>query len=169
MPQFIAVNHSVCTGCRECEVVCSLYHFGECNPERSAVRVIRKEEHGLPTTLPLVCQQCDDPPCLEACPVGALSRDEGTALLSVDPEVCTGCGDCFEACPAGCIFMDVRREVAILCDLCGGQPQCVDFCHSNCLTLADSDAPDVRDRLTELAGVLDKEGLQRIRSAKGVS
>ncbi len=47
MPQFISVDHLVCTGCRECEVVCSLYHFGECNPERSAIRVVRSEKDGL--------------------------------------------------------------------------------------------------------------------------
>lgn len=154
MSEFIAVNHSVCTGCRECEVICSLFHFGECNPDRSAIRVIRKESDGLAAALPLVCQQCQDPPCLEACPTGAISQDSASGVMAVDPEACTGCADCLEACPAGCIFMDVRTGLALCCDLCGGNPQCVALCHSRGLTLTRGDESD---RAADLARVLKQD------------
>lgn len=167
MPQFIAVDHSVCTGCRECEVVCSLYHFGECNPERSAIRVIRKEKDGLVTSLPLVCQQCEQPPCIEACPTEALSRESEPSALTVDQESCSGCGDCVEACPAGCIFMDNKRNVAVCCNLCSGQPQCVALCHSSCLTLSDSNATSGEERVQSLARILEKENLWGSMARKG--
>jgi Fe-S-cluster-containing hydrogenase component 2 len=51
--------------------------------------------------------------------------------------------------------MDMQKEVAICCDLCGGQPQCVDLCHSNCLKLAEGGTEN-RDRVINLAKVLEK-------------
>jgi len=167
MPEYIAVNHSVCTGCRECEMVCSLYHYGECNPERSAIRVIRREKEGLVMSLPLVCQQCINPACAEACPVDAISRDGEPDVLTVDWETCTGCEACMDACPAGCIFMDIKRNVAISCDLCGGEPQCVVLCHSNCLTLSGDGAPSGDESVQILAEILEKESLRNSMAWKG--
>lgn len=131
---FIAVDAKVCTGCRMCEVVCSLYHRAESNPERAAIRVIRKERAGLVTCLPLVCQQCAEPACVNACPTEALSQGIGESALALEEDRCSGCGDCVDACPAGAIFMDERQSTPIFCDLCGGEPQCVELCHSSCLT-----------------------------------
>ncbi len=158
MSPFISVNHSVCTGCRTCEVVCSLFHFGECNPSRSAIRVIRREKGGLVTSLPLVCQQCPNPSCAAACPSAALSKDD-EACVKVDAEKCSGCGLCTDACPAGCIPVEDKRRVAVPCDLCGGQPQCVAFCHSHSLTLAGG--PETSDgQVQRLAGILNREGFR---------
>ena len=153
--EYISVNHLVCTGCRECEVVCSLYHFAECNPERSAIRIIRRERDGLAEPLPLVCQQCEQAPCIDACPTEALFRKGEGGVLTVDEQKCSGCGDCAVACPAGCIFMDRKRDVAVCCDLCGGQPQCVDLCHSHCLTLTSDDASN-DERIQVLARELEE-------------
>lgn len=167
MPQFIAVDHSVCTGCRTCEVVCSLHHCGECHPERSAIRVIRREKGGLVFSLPLVCQQCAPAPCAEACPTGALFRENQEAPLTIDQEKCTGCGNCVDACPAGCIFIDNRLNLAVCCDLCGGQPQCVSLCHSSCLTVGSRDQADEQVRTEKLANILETEGLWESVPGKG--
>ncbi len=161
MAQYISVNHSVCTGCRECEVACSLYHFGECNPERAAIRIIRREREGLVEPLPLVCQQCEEALCIDACTTGALFRNESSGLISVDEEKCTGCRECIDACPAGCIFIDRKRDVAICCDLCGGEPKCVELCHSNCLVLADTDE-DKGERVHILARVLEERTAENL-------
>ncbi len=159
MPQFISVDPFVCTGCGTCEVVCSLYHFGECNPERSAIRVIRREKDGLVFSLPLVCQQCKQASCIEACPSEALSRKSEDDPLTVDEKKCSACANCADACPAGCIFLDNQRNLAICCDLCGGQPQCIPLCHSYCLTLGNSDEAGNKNRIEKLASILETEGL----------
>ena len=166
MSQFIAVNYAVCTGCRECEVVCSLYHFGECHPEKSAIHVMRKEKDGLVSCLAVVCQQCEQPLCLEACTTGALSRDSVRGTIIIDATSCSGCGDCVAACPAGCISLDNVSLNAICCDLCGGQPQCVELCHSHCLTLGQGEA-DGENRAKKLAGVLEAEGFRANMTGKG--
>jgi carbon-monoxide dehydrogenase iron sulfur subunit len=158
MPQFISIDPSGCTGCKTCEVVCSLHHFGECNPERSAIRVIRREKGGLVFSLPLVCQQCEPAPCVEACPSEALFRKASNAPLTVDQEKCSGCGNCVDACPAGCIFLSKQINQIVCCDLCGGQPQCVPLCHSSCLTVRNS-GEEALDRIHRLASILEREDL----------
>ena len=168
MPRFIAVDHVACTGCKTCEVVCSLYHFGECNPRRSAICIIRKERDGLVFCLPLVCQQCEQAPCIEACSTEALFRDGGLGIPAIDKARCSACGDCAEACPAGCIFMDSERMVAICCDLCGGQPQCVLSCHAHCLTEVDREEASEKQDVEYLARVLEQEDLWSSVPRKGV-
>jgi len=154
--QFISVNPEGCTGCRECEMVCSLYHFGECNPELSAVHVVRNEGQGLAEPVPLVCQQCHEPACVDACPAEAIAKAQQSGLVMVDPNACTGCGDCTLACPAGCIFLDTHEERAITCDLCGGEPQCVHMCHSGSLQISEADTEDEVMRVERLVGLLDE-------------
>lgn len=156
---FIAVNHAPCTGCRTCEVVCSLYHFGECRPERSAIHVIRREKDGLVFCLPLVCQQCEPAPCVEACPAGALCRDERPGILMVDKERCTACGLCADACPVGGISISTGGMTVISCDLCGGQPRCVPTCHVHCLSEVDSQVRSEQQTAAYLAGILEREHL----------
>jgi len=159
MYRFISIDNSVCTGCRECEVVCSLIHFGESNPARSAIRVIRKESNGITTALPVVCQHCTEPLCIEACPIDAISKDDKNNILVVNREECIGCGNCIEACPAHCIIMDDVNNTPITCDLCGGDPQCVQLCHSACLTLKEADDPSGNQRIHQLAEIMENEFL----------
>lgn len=168
MSRYIAVNHVPCTGCRTCEMVCSLYHFGECHPQKSAISVIRREKDGLVFCLPLVCQQCAEAPCIEACPAGALSRDEVTGVLAAKQDECTACGLCADACPAGCISIDTDRMSVIACDLCGGQPQCVPACHAHCLAVVDRDRAGEKQGVACLVEVLEQEHLQDRISGKRV-
>lgn len=159
MSRFIAIDHLSCTGCKTCEVVCSLYHFGECNPLKSAIRIIRREKSGLVFCLPLVCQQCEQAPCIEACPTVALHRDKKRGILTIDEEECTECGLCIEACPAWCIHIDTENGKVIHCDLCGGQPQCVPACHAHCLAEVDSGEASEKQNVEYLACVIEREEL----------
>ena len=133
-----------------------MHHFGECNPERSAVRVIRNEGQGLAEPVPVVCQQCDAPACGDACPADAIFRDPVSGLVEIMPDACTGCGECTVACPAGCIFLDGDQKKAVLCDLCGGEPRCVPMCHSGCLQAEKSDTDGGLIRVERLATLLSK-------------
>ena len=157
MVRLIDVSPDLCTGCKTCEIVCSLCHYGECNPQRSAIRVVRQEKRGLVFSLPLVCQQCEKAVCLEACPTGALSQDPERGTLIIDRAMCTGCGDCSSACPAGCIFIDEERSVALACDLCEGEPQCVAFCHAKSLTLVERNPGSEGHDVHLLAEILKAE------------
>ena len=159
MSHSINIEPEHCTGCQTCELLCSLYHFGECNPLRSAIRVIRRERDGLVFCLPLVCQHCEPAPCIEACPTGALSREEETGTLALDKEECTACELCVEACLVGGISLNTDGSQIISCDLCGGEPQCVPACHAHCLTVVDSSQANAQQSIERLTSILEQEGL----------
>jgi len=122
---WIVRDYSKCTGCRRCEIVCSLHHEGRIWPEASRIRVFMLVP-GI--EIPHLCTQCPDYPCVEACPFDALSVDEKTEAVIVDKEKCTGCGKCVEACPGKIPYMHPAENYAVICDLCGGKPKCVEAC-----------------------------------------
>ena len=124
-PIWIARDFANCSGCRRCEVACTLYHEGRIWPEASRIRIFMLT----PTLeIPHLCAQCDDAPCIESCSVEALSIDEDTGAIIVDKEACTGCGNCIEACPGDVPTIHPTENYALICDLCGGDPECVKVC-----------------------------------------
>jgi len=107
-------------------LMCSFAHTDAFSYEDARVRVVKNESRG--QSAPLVCRHCEDAPCIEACPVEAISQDPQTHWVVLDEETCTGCEACIDACPYKAIHMDYERGIALKCDLCGGEPQCVKVC-----------------------------------------
>jgi Fe-S-cluster-containing hydrogenase component 2 len=121
----LVIDVEKCTGCRLCETVCSLDHEGVVAPKETRISVIKKEETG--ADIPVVCQQCERPLCMEVCPSLAISRDERTGTVNIDESRCIGCSMCFMACPIGGITITKEKKMK-KCDLCGGKPLCADHC-----------------------------------------
>jgi Fe-S-cluster-containing hydrogenase component 2 len=121
----IRVTSKRCVGCRMCEQWCSYSHHGVVSPALSRIRVLRDLEGEM--DIPLVCHQCANPLCIKACPASALSRNTDTGAVVVSHEACVGCGLCVEACPHGAIGVD-SEGCPVICDLCGGKPQCMTHC-----------------------------------------
>ena len=122
---WIARDPLKCSGCRRCEIVCSWHHEGKIWPEASRIRVFMLVPG---VEIPHLCAQCNDYPCVPACPVEALSIDDDTMAVLVDKEKCTGCGLCIKACPGNIPFLHPEDNKAVICDLCGGDPECVKIC-----------------------------------------
>ncbi len=136
MNKVLMINHEKCTGCRLCELVCSVKHDGVSNPTRSRIKVMKWETEGL--YIPMSCQQCQDAPCLNACPMSAISRNEELARVEVDYDICIGCRTCVSVCPFGAMsFNGIDRKV-IKCDLCDGDPQCARFCDIKAVEYVDA-------------------------------
>lgn len=131
----LLINHEKCTGCRLCEQVCAAKHHGVSNPSRSRIRVMKWEMEGL--YVPVSCQQCQDAPCLNACPVSAISRNEELNRVEVDYDVCIGCRTCVSVCPFGAMNYDAIDGQVAKCDLCDGDPQCARFCDVNAIEFVD--------------------------------
>ena len=124
-PIWIARDMSACSGCRRCELTCSMAHEGWMWPEASRVRVFMPFPG---VEVPHLCAQCQDYPCVGACPVQALSTDPNTGAVIVDRETCISCGACIRACPGSVPTMHPEDNKANICDLCGGEPKCVEMC-----------------------------------------
>jgi carbon-monoxide dehydrogenase iron sulfur subunit len=126
----VFVDRNLCTGCRYCEAVCSLVHSREKQVNPREGRIIVHQDIPNARFDPIVCKQCDKAACVEACPFDAIPIDPQLGIPTIDIEKCTGCAACVEACPFGAMFFDGHRGVAMKCDLCAGDPQCVKFCRA---------------------------------------
>ena len=93
------------------------------------------DDHGVLRSffVPKICNHCDNPPCVQVCPVGAtFSTPDGVVL--VDQEYCVGCRYCIQACPYGARFLHPETHTAEKCTFCyhrvvkGLAPACVEVC-----------------------------------------
>jgi carbon-monoxide dehydrogenase iron sulfur subunit len=124
-PIWITRELSKCSGCRKCEIECSLAHEGRVWPEASRVRVFMLVPG---VEFPHLCAQCEDYPCVEVCPYKALSVSKKTGAVLVNAELCNACGKCIVACPGRIPHMHPKEKRVVICDLCGGDPKCVKVC-----------------------------------------
>jgi anaerobic carbon-monoxide dehydrogenase iron sulfur subunit len=120
-----------CIACLSCERAC-LFQQADRNMGWSPnifVRVDMDQRRIYAGT----CLQCETALCLEVCPVNAIKRDPETSAVIVDKEICLGCGMCVSACPFGYMHLDDSLKKAVKCDLCGGDPKCVQMCMAKAL------------------------------------
>jgi len=140
----IAIDYDKCVGCRICEIVCSLRNTGEINPAKSRIRVVRFEPEGNALSFPFMCMKCVEAPCKSICPTGAISDDPITGARLIDTDKCIGCSACVYACPFGAISIDRVPGVAFTCNLCGGDPTCVQFCPRDAIQYLDRNEVSIR-------------------------
>ncbi|HJV65901.1 MAG TPA: 4Fe-4S dicluster domain-containing protein [Geomonas sp.] len=115
--------------------------------------------------VPKLCNQCDNPPCVQVCPVGATYQTEDGVVL-VDRKWCIGCGYCVMGCPYGVRFFHPVYHVAEKCNFCyhrisqGMKTACVDACPFGARqvgNLKDPDDPVTKIIMTERVNVLKEE------------
>lgn len=126
MVKTLVVEDDSCTGCNACILTCSFTHEGYYSFRKSRIYIHKNEEKA--DNHPKVCIQCEEAPCLDICPTDALSRNGDTGAIQLDSESCTGCKLCVSACPYGGVLFDEEDEQPLICDLCGGEPECVKTC-----------------------------------------
>lgn len=91
------------SGCNECVTACNTEHglSGKTGPQDSQwIRKVELTNNKTNAThsLPMMCQHCEEPPCVDVCPTGAsFKREDGIVL--VDRHICIGCRYCMMACP----------------------------------------------------------------------
>lgn len=96
-----------CIGCHACTIACIAENH---LPPGVVYRPVIEEEIGTyPNVtrrfLPVPCMQCDKPPCVPVCPVGATyKRPDG--IVEIDYKTCIGCRYCIAACPYGARTFD---------------------------------------------------------------
>ena len=100
-----------CYGCYACMMACKVKNHTP--PGVFWARVLKGEEGTFPNTvrqaLPVLCNQCDEPSCVEVCPTGATYQDEN-GIVVVDKDKCMGCKSCIMACPYGARYTVEKWE-----------------------------------------------------------
>lgn len=126
--QRIEVDGRLCRDCQTCVLACSLYHTGTCSPELARLMVL-KDMATYKFDI-VVCQQCDTPDCMLACPTEAMVLDQRGVVVIVDDD-CIRCDACRIACPHGALFYHEATDTYLKCDLCAGRangPLCIELC-----------------------------------------
>ncbi len=138
-----------CVGCHSCTVSCKFENNVPENNFRSWVRVWEKGDYPdvALSFLPRLCNHCDDPPCVDVCPVTATFKiEDGTVVI--DDDECIGCAYCVQACPYDMRYINPTTKTADKCDFCrarysdGLLPACVTTCIGNARIFGDLDDPE---------------------------
>ncbi len=160
------VDLTRCVGCRKCEEACAeVNHLPaperpncQCTifetkrrPDDKAYTVVNRYFTGtvdafqkpVPTFAKVQCMHCQDPACVSACIVGALTKDE-TGAVRYDKDKCIGCRYCMVACPfeiPAYEYFDPVTPRVMKCTFCydriskeGGLPGCATICPTEALT-----------------------------------
>jgi tetrathionate reductase subunit B len=92
--------------------------------------------------VPKLCNQCENPACVQVCPVGATFQTEDGVVL-VDETRCIGCRYCIQACPYGARYLHPEKKTADKCTFCyhriskGLLPACVEVCPTQARVFGD--------------------------------
>jgi Fe-S-cluster-containing dehydrogenase component/formate-dependent nitrite reductase membrane component NrfD len=149
MPNYgFAIDLRKCIGCHACTIACKAEHEIPVGVNRCWVKTVEKGV--FPDTrrffFPVLCNQCDDAPCVRICPTNALfKRHDG--IVDLRSDVCIGCRACMVACPYDQLFIDPNTRTAEKCNFCANRvenellPACVSVCPTECRIFGDLDDP----------------------------
>lgn len=84
------INPNTCSGCKLCELICSIRKKGFCNPKKANIKIIRNLKYKL--YIPVFTSSCDfcegEPACMNICPTKSISYiNEETAILKIGKEI----------------------------------------------------------------------------------
>ncbi len=178
------------TGCNECVVACKTENGWEgherptTDPQWIRKVNLKDNKTGATHSLPVMCQHCENPPCVDVCPTGA-SMQRADGIVLVNRHTCIGCRYCMLACPykaRSFVHEDVTGQKPHMprgkgtvesCTLCahridiGGTPACVEACS----TKAGKEAimfGDLNDPDSDISKELSKHVTTRLRADLGL-
>lgn len=143
------IDLRTCIGCHACSVACKSEFDVPLGVFRDTVKYV--EAGAYPKAqrhfIPVLCNHCEDAPCLKACPTKAIERLPNGEVV-INKGDCETNRDCMAACPYGAIYIDPDEDVAQKCTFCehrtadGLKPACVEACPTRCRIFGDLDDPN---------------------------
>lgn len=166
-----------CIGCDACYVACKVNWEVPALKESYRTRVfeIEDEDHyGNPTVsfLPVLCNHCDNAPCVDVCPTGASFKRTSDGIVLVEPDLCIGCKACMVACPYNARYVKEVDGKTIIdkCTFCaprlevGLEPGCVNTCVGESRNFGDLNDPE--SKVSKL--IKDATSVKRLKESDGV-
>lgn len=152
-----AINLHRCVGCRTCVIACKMENQIPAGVSRIEVYngeggTVYDRPTGVYPNLeykwvPTPCQQCDNAPCIAACPIGASYKAEN-GIVMIDKEKCIGCDMCISSCPYNARFHNEITNKVDKCDMCihrkqdGLKTMCELCCPCHAITTGDLEDPE---------------------------
>jgi Fe-S-cluster-containing dehydrogenase component len=151
----LVIDLERCTGCNACTVACKVENKLE---SISGIRVetIGGSHRDTPagvypqltmSFLPVPCMHCKEPPCLEACPAGAIEK-RLDGILVIKKERCDSCQACIDVCPYDALTYDEVTHTIWQCNMCyerldeGFEPFCALCCGMEAIFWGDVNDPN---------------------------
>ena len=145
-----------CTGCKACVSACHSLNGLDDEEAWRDVGMIHggRKTPGWQQTITTACHHCEDPGCMNGCPVGAYEKDKDTGIVRHLDDQCIGCSYCILKCPFDVPKYSKKRGIVRKCDMChqrlaeGEAPACVQACPTEAIRIvkvktgASAVAPD---------------------------
>jgi Fe-S-cluster-containing dehydrogenase component len=145
------IDQTRCIGCHACSTACKSENAVPLGVNRTYVKYVDIGQ--FPTARRAFqvtrCNQCDHPPCVEACPTSAMYR-RPDGIVDFDKDICIGCKACIAACPYDAIFINPEDHSAEKCNFCahrlevGLEPACVVVCPTEAILIGNLKDPESR-------------------------
>ncbi len=136
------VDLDICAGqeCENCVIQCSYFYHRQFPGNNGIISVAEL------ATYYLVCRRCEEPHCVNACPVEALEQQEDKEKILIRHNMrCISCKSCSHACPYGTIYPELVPFLISNCDFCfdrrnkEDEPLCIKTCPYGALRLVSGD------------------------------
>lgn len=162
------VDHTKCIGCHACTTACKSENEVPLSVTRTYVKYVDtgyfpQARRSFQVTR---CNQCEDPPCVAACPTAAMHQ-RADGIVDFDKSICIGCKACIAACPYDAIFINPEDKSAEKCNFCahrldiGLEPACVVVCPTQALLVGD-----MNDPLSEVSSIIHRDAVAVRRPEK---
>ncbi len=132
-----------CTGCKACVSAChSLNGLDDHEAWRDVGTLLGgSDSPKWQQTVTTACHHCEDPGCMNGCPVGAYEKDKDTGIVRHLDDQCIGCSYCILKCPYDVPKYSKKRGIVRKCDMChqrlaeGEAPACVQACPTEAIRI----------------------------------
>jgi Fe-S-cluster-containing dehydrogenase component/DMSO reductase anchor subunit len=139
-----------CIGCKACVSAChSLNGLDDHEAWRDTGTLLGgNDAPGWQQTITTACHHCEDPGCMNGCPVGAYEKDKDTGIVRHLDDQCIGCSYCILKCPYDVPKYSKKRGIVRKCDMChqrlaeGEAPACVQACPTEAIRIIKVSSPD---------------------------
>ena len=152
------IDLTKCVGCHDCQIGFKDEHVGNdwspyAKPQPEVgqfwLKVHQYERGAAPhvkvTYLPVMCNHCENAPCMKAAKDGAVYR-RPDGLVLIDPVKAKGQKAIVDACPYHAVYWNDELNIPQKCTGCAhlldgdepiSIPRCVDNCHVNVITFGE--------------------------------
>ncbi len=121
----MAFDYKLCINCRACEVACKEENGIELGAGKHRLWIKEKDPEGdfwnIDTDntffMQMQCQECEDAPCIKACPNQAIYKDKNH-IIRLYNDKCDLSLDCMEACPYNARYVDIKKTITDKCIFC---------------------------------------------------
>lgn len=116
----MVIRQNLCVDCERCVEACAStnsvpsYGYRTRIFERTMEEAIGQKRE----FIPVLCNQCNNPPCTRACPTSATYKDKTNGIIHVDEKRCIGCKTCMLACPYNARYLKADTRTVDKCNFC---------------------------------------------------